>query len=530
MNSAFANQPLRINMNDISARIAALSPEKRQLLLRSLNNKKTSESPQITKSHRGIDRFPLSFAQQRLWFLDQLQPGNPAFNIFLPMRLTGQLNLEALKRSFNEVINRHEALRTIFTLVNGEPFQVIIPNLELNIPVIDLQQSPAREAEILRLTHQAAQLPFNLGQAPLLRVTLLRLATTEHVLLLAMHHIIADGWSIGVLARELNILYKSFCQNQPSPLPNLPIQYVDFAIWQRQWLQGEYLAAQIRYWQRQLANIPVLQLPTDYPRPTVQTFRGARQAFLLPKPTLEKLKAINPHKGITLFMILLAAFQTLLYWYTGQEDIAIGTDIANRNQPETKDLIGFFANQLVLRTNLSGNPTFEELLQRVREITVDAYANQDLSFDKLVDIINPERRLNCSPLFQVKIILENTQVTNLNLTGLTVSPAKFESPTTQLDLLLELTEKQEGLVGVLEYDTDLFSDVTARQILNNFEAILQHIIEKPNIYLQDLIEKITHSDQQNELIQKKKTKEQYQQKLKLTKRKIIQTHNMEATE
>lgn len=520
----------RIHMNDISARVAALSPEKRKLLLQSLNNKKASVSPQIIKTHRETNRFPLSFAQQRLWFLDQLQPGNPAFNIFLPIRLTGQLNLKALKRSFNEVINRHEALRTIFTLINGEPFQVIIPNLELNIPVIDLQQSPAREAEVLQLTHQAAQLPFNLAKAPLLRVTLLRLATTEHVLLLAIHHIIADGWSIGVLTRELNILYKSFCQNQPSPLPDLPIQYVDFAVWQRQWLQGEHLAAQIRYWQHQLANISVLQLPTDYPRPTVQTFRGARQAFVLPKPTLEKLKVINAHKGITLFMTLLAAFQSLLYWYTGQEDIAIGTDIANRNQSETKDLIGFFANQLVLRTNLSGNPTFEELLQRVREITVDAYANQDLSFDKLVDIINPERRLNRSPLFQVKIILENTQSSNLDLTGLTVSPAKLENPTTQLDLLLELTEKQEGLVGVLEYDTDLFNDTTARQVLNNFEAILHHIIEQPNIYLQDLIKKITQSNKQNELIQNQKTKAEYQQKLKLIKRKIIQTHNMEVAE
>lgn len=506
-------------MNNISARIAALTPEKRKLLLQSLK-KKLSISSKITPQSREPIHFPLSFAQQRLWFLDQLQPGNPAFNIFQPMRLTGLLNIDALKHSFNEIIRRHEILRTTFAIINGEPFQIITPKLEIDIPVVDLQQldTDKRETEVLRITHQEAQLPFNLAKIPLLRVTLLRLAETEHILFVTMHHIVSDGWSIGVLIRELNALYEAFSSNRSSPLPNLPIQYADFAVWQRQWLQGEELETQIKYWQHQLGDqLPVLQLPTDYPRPTVQTFNGARQVFLLPRATLEKLKSLNPQGGITLFMTLLAAFQTLLHWYTGQEDIVVGTDIANRNRAETKDLIGFFVNQLVLRTNLSGNPTFSELLKRVREITLDAYAHQDLSFDKLVDLINPERRLNQAPLFQVKLILENTPNSSLSLTNLNISSVKFEKPTTQLDLVLELTEREEGLIGGLEYNTDLFNKNTISRMLTNFELVLSQIVQNPNIHLNNLIQILT----QAEINKTKQIKEEYQQKIKQIKRKVI---------
>lgn len=516
-------------MSDISQKLAKLTPAKRQLLLQKLAKKKEVDvfsQIQITPQSRESTHFPLSFAQQRLWFLDQLQPGNPAFNIFQPMRLTGKLNLEALKNSFNEVIRRHEILRTKFAIINGEPFQIITPKLEIDIPVIHLQQlaTDKRETEVQRITHQEAQLPFNLAQTPLLRVTLLRLAETEHILLVTMHHIVSDGWSIGVLIRELNLLYEAFSQNRSNSLPNLPIQYADFAVWQRQWLQGEELETQIKYWQHQLGHqLPVLQLPTDYPRPAIQTFSGAKQVFSLPKATLEKLKSLNPQRGITLFMILLAAFQTLLHWYTEQEDIVVGTDIANRNRAETKDLLGFFVNQLVLRTNLSGNPTFTELLTRVREITLDAYAHQDLSFDKLVDLINPERRLNQAPLFQVKLILENTPSSSLNLRNLNISSIHFEKPTTQLDLVLEVTEREEGLVGGLEYNTDLFNKNTIIRMLTNFELVLNQVVQNPNIQLNNLIETLT----QAEVNSTKQIKEEYKQKIKQIKRKVINAQNVE---
>ena len=404
------------------------------------------ETPPI-RSISLSQELPLSFAQQRLWFINQLQPGKGDYNISSAMHLFGWLNVMALEQSFNEVIRRHEILRTTFTARDGQPIQVIAPTLNFKLPLVNLRELPKdkKEAEVLRLAYEEAQQPFDLANGPLLQVTLLRQTETEHVLLLTMHHIISDGWSIGVLIHEITDLYEVFSSAKPStetlrvgaaclqdlqhamltPLPELSIQYADFAVWQRQWLQGEQLETQLAYWKQQLGSkLPVLELPTDRPRPAIQTFSGARESLMLPKTLSEKLKALNQRQGITLFMILVAAFQTLLFWYTGQEDIVVGTDIANRNQAETKELIGFFVNQLVLRTDLSGNPTFLELLDRVREMTLEAYAHQDLPFDKLVDVLNPKRELNRSPLFQVKIVLNNTQTPSLELPDLTISPLK----------------------------------------------------------------------------------------------------------
>jgi hypothetical protein len=515
-------------MNDLAKRIAALSPEKRQLLLQKLNNKKEDvlSHTKIKPQGRESNTFPLSFSQQRLWFLDQLQPGNPALNICQFMRLSGWLNVPALEQSFQEVVKRHEALRTTFTIVNGQPLQVISPASVFTIQLVNFQELPLdkRESEVLHLAKQETQKSFDLTQDCLLRVTLLKLSETEHILLLSIHHIAADAWSIGVLISEITTLYENFSRGYPSPLPELRIQYADFAVWQRQWLQGEKLETLLSYWQQQLGGqLPVLQLPTDMPRPKVQTFNGARQCLVLPKSFSEQLKALYQREGITLFMILLAGFKTLLYWYTGQEDIVIGTDIANRNQPEIRGIIGFFVNQLVLRTDLSRNPSFRELLERVREVTLEAYSHQDLPFDKLVDALNPVRHTARSPLFQIKLILENTQAPALQLSNLTIKPLEVEKKTTQLDLLWEITETQQGIVAALEYNTDLFYAPTIARMLKHFETLLNQVVAKPTAKLNELIELLSAVDKQEELIQNKNTKEQYKRKFTTIKRQIINT-------
>ncbi|MEJ6480686.1 condensation domain-containing protein [Nostoc punctiforme UO1] len=509
-------------MSDLSQRIAELSPEKLKLLVQRLNNKKEEIllRSQIVPQSRELNSFPLSFAQQRLWFIDQLQPGNSAYNISVPMRLGGWLNVAALEQSFKEVVKRHEVLRTTFTVVDGQPLQVIAPGLSFKLPVVDLQElsQNQREAEVLRLASEEAQQPFDLAQGPLLRATLLQLAAAEYALLLTMHHIIADGWAIGVLIREIADLYKAFSVGKPSPLSEPSIQYADFAVWQRQWLQGQ-LETQLAYWQQQLGGIPVVELPSDFPRSTTQTSSGARETLVLSKTLCDRLKTLNQRQGITLFMVLLAAFGTLLNWYTDREDIVFGTDIANRNQAETKALIGFFANQLVLRTNLSKNPTFLELLERVREMTLEAYAHQDLPFDKLVDALNPKRELNRTPLFQVKLVLENTQTPSLELPGLTISSLKIEKKTVQFDLLLELNETEQGLFGIWEYSTDLFERDSIVRLSKNFATLLAEIATHPEAKLSELKAVLNQVDKQQHLAKEQDYQNTIQQKLMNVKRR-----------
>ncbi|WP_414590177.1 condensation domain-containing protein, partial [Scytonema sp. PCC 10023] len=386
--------------------------------------------------------------QQRLWFLDQLEPGSPFYNIPVAIHLKGWLNVPALELSLNEIVQRHEALRTTFATVAGEPVQVIAPQQQLELRMVDLSglSAPQREMEVQSLSAREAQQPFDLAQGPLLRVTLLELGTAEYVMLLTMHHIISDGWSMGILVREIATLYTAFCEGKPSLLPELPIQYADFATWQRQWLQGEVLENQFAYWQQQLGgDFPVLQLPTDRPRPAVQTFRGASQFLELPKNLTEALKALSRREGVTLFITLLSAFKVLLYRYTGQDDIVVGTDIANRNRSEIEPLIGFFVNQLVLRTNISGEPSFAELCNRVRETALSAYAHQDLPFEKLVQVVHPERDPSRSPIFQTKFVLQNAPMETLELPGLTLTPVEMASVTAKFDLTVSMQETQQGL-------------------------------------------------------------------------------------
>jgi amino acid adenylation domain-containing protein len=434
--------------------------------------------------------FPTSFAQQRLWFLDQWIPGSPVYTIPIAVRLTGRLQAAALEHSLNKIIRRHEALRTTFSVQEGQPAQVITPTLSLPLPVADLRALPEtqREAEVGRRTTVEAQRPFDLAQGPLVRARLFQLGLEEYVLLLTLHHIIADGWSLGILFRELVTLYTASCLGQPSPLPELPIQYADFVLWQRQWLQGERLEQQLAYWKQQLHGIPpVLELPTDRPRPAVQSYCGARQSLVFPHPLSDALKALSRREGVTLFMTLLAAFQTLLHRYTGQDDVVVGSPIAGRTRAETEGLIGFFVNTLVFRTDLSGDPSFRKVLGRVRETALGAYAHQDLPFEKLVEELHPERHLSRPPLFQVMFVLQNTPTENLNLPGLIVSPFSIDNGTAKFDVTLSMSEGEDGISGVFEYNTDLFEAATMARMLGHFQTLLAGIVANPEQRLAELL-------------------------------------------
>jgi len=431
----------------------------------------------------------LSFAQQRLWFFDQLEPGLPAYNIPAAVRLKGRLNLAALEQSLNEIVKRHESLRTTFGKVGGRPTQVIAPTLTIELPVVDLRKLPAgeRETEVRRRVTAEAQRPFDLSQGPLLRGTVLRLGDEEHVGLLTMHHIVSDGWSTGILVREVATLYVAFCAGGSSPLTALPIQYADFAHWQRLWLQGEILESQIAYWKEQLAGAPAqIDLPTDYSRPAVQTFRGAHQSLVLPKRLKDGFKAIGRQEGVTLFMAMLAAFKILLHRYTSQDDVIVGTPIANRNRLETEGLIGFFVNALVLRTDLSGNPSFREILRRVREVCLGAYGHQDLPFDRLVEELHVKRDLSRNPLFQVMFVLHNASLRTIELPGLTLSPVEGDSETAHFDLTLQILDTEQGLTAAFVYNTDLFEAATIARMLGNFQTLLEAIVADPEQRLSDL--------------------------------------------
>jgi amino acid adenylation domain-containing protein len=425
---------------------------------------------------------PLSFAQQRLWFLDQWQPGNAFYNVSNAVRFTGLLDVAALEQSFQHVIARHEVLRTTFAAPEGRPVQVIAPALSLKLPLIDLRRLSEVAGQVLvrRLATQEAQHSFDLTYGPLIRAILLQLSAQEHVLLLTMHHIVSDGWSTGVLIRELATLYQAFSIGETASLPDLCIQYADFALWQREWLRGEVLERQLAYWKEQLRTAPAaLELPTDRPRPPVQTFRGATHSFVLPESLTEALEKLSRRQEVTLFMTLLAAFKTLLSRYTGQADVVVGSPIANRNRREIEDLIGFFVNVLALRTDFAGNPTFRELLGRVREVTLGAHAHQDLPFEMLVEELRPERDLSRTPLFQVLFALQNAPRSAVELPGLTLHPLEVGGTTARFDLALSMVGADRGLRGVLEYNTDLFDAVTIDRLVGHFRTLLEGIVATP---------------------------------------------------
>jgi amino acid adenylation domain-containing protein len=434
------------------------------------------------------EQLPLSFAQQRLWFLEQLEPGSPAYLVPAALKIEGQLVVSALERSMQELVKRHESLRTIFGEYAGQPVQVIKPAAWVQVPVIDLQSLPAEQRAALaqQIANQEGQRPCDLGQGPLLRIALLRLQAEEHVLLLTLHHIITDGWSSDLLVRELTTLYRAFVAGQPSPLQPLPLQYADYALWQRTWLQGAVLEKQLAYWRSQLTGAPYLALPTDYPRPSVQTSDGASQRRYLPVALTQGLWALSQQEHVTSFMTLLAAFQVLLARYTGQHDISVGTPIANRRQAESEGIIGFFVNTLVMRTDLSGDPSFVELLQRVRKISLEAYAHQDVPFESVVEAIEPARDLSRSPLFQVMFVLQKMPHSEEELTGVRLSPLRVEQISSKFDMSLFVTESEQGLACTLEYNTNLFEAETINRFLDHWQILLEGAVENPQARLFEL--------------------------------------------
>jgi amino acid adenylation domain-containing protein len=482
--------------NDLSKRIAALSPEQQALLKQRLNQQKTIQQPHswvISKRDEtmGQDRFAVSFGQQRMWFQDQLgTKSSVSNNVSISLKISGNLDVNALERSLAEIIRRHEVLRTNFQTVGGELIQIIDPVGNWYIPFIDLRSlNPLeRELEIERISQAQARQIFNLATDVLLRSTLLICAPTEHVLLLILHHISVDAWSLGVFFRELSAIYAAFSSGKPCPLAALPIQYADFAIWQRQHLQGQMLAADLAYWQQKLHQAPdLLSLPSDRSRPPVQSFTGKTFNFTISKPLTDSISVLSQQTGCTTFSIFLAALQTLLFRYSGQEDILIGAAIANRQQPELENLIGCFINTVVFRSDLSGNPSFRTLLDRVRETVLGALAHQTLPFEKLVEELQLSRNLAYSPLFQVMLVFQNAfSVESIKLSDLTVENDRIDNQTSPFDFSIHLLESEIGLIGKLEYNTDLFDESTIERLLAHFTTLLAAIVVNPNCCLTDL--------------------------------------------
>ncbi len=432
---------------------------------------------------------PLSFAQQRLWFLEQLYPGTPVHNISRVIRLSGALDTEALQRTLDAIAARHESLRTTIVTMNGTPMQVVTAASRVAMDATDLRGLPEseRKAEARRLVREETRRPFDLARGPLFRSTLLRLGDEEYLLHLALHHIVSDGWSMGLLSRELTAFYEAFVTGAAAGLPDLPIQYADYAVWQRQQLQGERMERELAYWREQLQGAPpVIGLPTDRPRPPVQSSRGAKQRVLLPPGLSRQLRALSQREGLTLFATMLAAFQALLARYTGQDDIVVGAPIAGRTRTETEGLIGFFVNTLALRTDLSGDPTFRELLARVREVTFGAYANPDIPFEQLVEELQPERDMSRTPIFQVALAMQNVPRHRLELRGLTLRPEPTDSGTAKFDLTLFVTEQEGDLQAAMEYCTDLFDAGTIVRLLGHFRVLLDSIARDPDQRLSEL--------------------------------------------
>jgi hypothetical protein len=428
--------------------------------------------------------------QEHLWGLDRLLPGAPFSNMPYAVRLTGTLNVTALEQSVNEIIKRHEALRTTFTTVTGQSVQVIAPVLRLSLPVKDLRALPQAERETTaqRLVRIGALYPFDLEKGPLLQVHILQLDEQEHILLLTMHHIISDGWSRGVLLHELAVLYDAFCQGKPSPLPGLPIQYADYAHWQRQWLHSEAGKAQLAYWTQQLHDpLPTLELPTDRPRTGELSLHAARQPFQIPRELTVSLTRLSYQESTTLFMTLVAAFKILLYSYTGQEDICVGTLVANRQHQETEGLIGLLTNLVILRTHLSENPTLRQVLQRVRTTTLDAYVHQELPFEYLARVLVRVRQFDRQSLFQSMFAMQNARQYTLELPALSLKVLETQPlEASACDLAVSVCESPQGLDGFCIYKTALFDATTITRMFADYHQILEHLIAQPELQLSTL--------------------------------------------
>jgi amino acid adenylation domain-containing protein len=432
---------------------------------------------------------PLSFTQQQFWLLDQAGLNPSVYNVRTAVKIAGALQVERLRQALQTVVARHEVLRTKVSVQDGSPVQIIAPSLPVALPVSDIStlSMSERETAIDRALATEAAEPFDLSKGPLIRARVLKMSTDEHVLLLTIHHIVCDGWSVGVLLRELTAFYQTSNNEQPGVLPRLPIQYADFAMWQRNWLRDETLEQQLSYWKRQLADAPTsLDLPADYSRPANRNSAGGRQSILLPEGLSSAIKMLGRNEKATLFMTMLAAFQTLLFLYTGQDDVVVGSPIAGRTMLETEVLIGAFVNTLVLRGNIGGNPTFREFLARVRQTVLGAFSHQDLPFEKLVEELNPERNINRSPLFQVMFALQNTPAPDLAVDGLTLTPINLQSETAKFDLSLEVEEEADQISVAFEYATDMFAPATVERMLGHYQNLLEAVVAEPDKQVADL--------------------------------------------
>ncbi|HKG21440.1 MAG TPA: condensation domain-containing protein, partial [Blastocatellia bacterium] len=432
---------------------------------------------------------PLSYAQERLWFLQELEPDSPMYSVGAAVRLTGRLNLTALEQTLNEIVRRHEVLRTRFATVQDRRVQIIDSPGAHCLALVDLDALSAsdQEAESQRLIRAEARRPFDLRRGPLLRSALLRHGQTAHVLLLTMHHIVSDGWSIGILIHELASLYESLSAGRPSPLADPPIQYFDYAQWERESIEGRVLERQLDYWKRQLEGIPeTVLLPPDFRRPARDSGRGAIEYVSVSKGLSDSLKHLSNSEGVTLFMMLFAAFNALIYKHTGQRDILIGVPIANRNRRETEGLIGFFANTIVLRTKIESDPTFLHLLEGVREAALGAYAHQGLPFQKLIEELQPTRGLRQTPLVQVVFTLQNAPSEALALSGLTLETEVLHNGTVKFDIVLNLWETDQGLRGWLTYNRELYKAETIARLLSHYERLLKNVVEQPHARLSEI--------------------------------------------
>jgi acyl carrier protein len=466
---------------------------------------------------------PLSFAQQRLWFLDQLEPNNPLYNVPHIARLSGRLNIPVLEKTLNEIVRRHETLRTRFESVGDQPVQVIAPSLTLPFTIVDLTATPEgeRETEARKRAMEEVKQPFRLATGPLLRASLLKLSDTDHVLVLNTHHIISDRWSLGVLSQELATLYEAFLENKPSPLPELAIQYVDYAVWQRQYLSGSVLDQQLAYWKQQLEGAPpVLEIPTDRPRQALENFWGGVHRQTLPEDLVKDLRALSRRESTTFFMTLLAAFQLLLARWSGQDDVVVGTDLANRTQVETEKLIGFFVNLLPIRARFAGNPSFEELLGQVREGSLGAFAHQDLPFDKLVEELRPERSLTHNPLVQVLFVMQNTPQISREFGGLKLGPLGVSS-TSRFDLVLFINDPEGSPYATWMYNPNLFEALTIERVAGLYETLLRSVAADPGLKFSAIHELLGEAERQQRSREEKAFQQASIERLKRLKRKAM---------
>jgi len=477
-------------MSQLSAQIAKLSPEKRELFELMLMEQGVDLSQlMIVPLDRTNTVFPLSYSQQRLWFLDQLEPNSSLYNISPALILEGQLDIEALQKSFNEIIRRHEVLRTSFDKTGDNPVQVIANQLEITIKQIDFKAiSPDHsESDLQSYILAESQRPFNLSEGPLLRVTLLKLSQTKHVLILVKHHIISDNWSTGLMVHELIQLYTAFSLNQSSPLADLSVQYADFAHWQRKWLKGKTLESQISYWREQLEGAPsFLEMPFDKPRPAYQTYNGDFRLFKISEANTKAIMNLARSEESTLFMVLISLYFILLQRYSGQEDILIGSPIANRNRKEIEPLIGFFINTIILRGDLSGDPTFKEFLFQVKEMTLGAYDHQDIPFETLVEELQPGRDMSHSPFFQSMFVLNNVHIEKLELPNLKLSLLEVENKSSKFDLILNVTETDSGLDCKIEFNTDLYFPETIDRMIRQYQFLLKQVLTAPETAVGEL--------------------------------------------